>query len=48
MSGGKRYFVVNGLSQIKTWLRSYSWIGVQRLVCAQHALNPKEVQVLCL
>ena len=32
MSEGKRYFVVNGLNQIKTWLRSYSWIGVQRLV----------------
>ena len=32
MSGRKLYFVVDGLSQIKTWLRSYSWIGVQRLV----------------
>ncbi len=32
MSEGKLYFVVNGLNQDKTWLRSYSWIGVQRLV----------------
>ena len=32
MSEGKQYFVFNGLNQAKTWLRSYSWIGVQRLV----------------
>ena len=27
MSGSILYFVVNGLNQVKTWLRSYSWIG---------------------
>ena len=32
MSEGKLYFVFSGLNQAKTWLRSYSWIGVQRLV----------------
>ncbi len=32
MSEGILYFVFDGLNQAKTWLRSYSWIGVQRLV----------------
>ena len=32
MSESILYFVVDGLNRLKTWLRSYSWIGVQRLV----------------
>ena len=38
MSEGKLHFVFSGLNQAKTWLRSYSWIGVQRLVRLLYAI----------